>query len=148
MSQLTSDAKAFFGIFSNLVGGHISLSQAGTQFDQLGQTIAGQAKSDIASAEKLLGPAAAAEINAGLAVVQQGAATVLTVLDADASPYFTAGAKAIEGAVDTVMDAVIPGGALLNTPVNGYIDSLAAGLHAAVDSQVAAWKAKLAAKAA
>jgi hypothetical protein len=58
-----------------------------------------------------------------------------------------AAAKAVEGGLDTIMDAVVPGGAALNGLVNGGVDTIVAGLKAALDAQAAAWKAKLAANA-
>jgi len=148
MSQISGDVEQFFGIVSNLFDGKATLAQTGTALDTLGSTIQSQVQRDVAGVENLLGPQAAAEINTGLQGLQGALGGAVTLLDADVAPYFAAGAKAVEGAVDTVMDAAIPGGAALNPLVNGGIDTIAAGLKATIDAQAAAWKAKLAANTA
>ena len=144
MSQISGDASQFFGIVSNLFDGKADLAQTGAALNSLGSTIQSQVQRDITGVENLLGPQAAAEINTGIQSLQGALGGAVTLVDADIAPYFASAAKAVEGGVDTVMDAAIPGGAALNPLVNGGIDAIAAGLKAAIDAQAAAWKAKLA----
>lgn len=148
MSEIIQDAEAFGGIVSDLFDGKASLEQAGQRLGALATTIGGQVKTATGKVESLLGPQAVAAITTGAQDIQQAAGGALMVLDDDVAPYLAAGAKAAEGALDTVMDAAIPGGSTLNTLVNGGIDAIASGLKAAIDGQAAAWKAKLAGNAA
>ena len=148
MSQVSSDAAAFGAIVSNYFDGKATPAQTGAALAALGKTIDTQVKTDAQQVASLLGPQATAQITTGLAAVQQAAGGALIVLDDDVTPYLASGAKAVEGAFDTVLNAAVPGSAILNPLVNGGIDAIAAGLKAAIDAQAAAWKAKLAANAA
>ncbi len=148
MSQISTDISTFGSIVSNFFDGKANLSQTGTALENLGKTIGGQISGDVKKVETFLGPQATQEINTGLQGIQQAAGGAIMLVDADVAPYLASGAKAVEGAVDTIMDAVIPGGAQLNPLVNGGIDAVANGLKAAIDAQAAAWKAKLTAAAA
>ncbi|HEY3797963.1 MAG TPA: hypothetical protein VGL58_06375 [Caulobacteraceae bacterium] len=132
---------------SDLFDGKATLAQVSQRLQTLGASIAQQVKAGAAKAEALLGPQATAAIDAGLANIAQAGGAAVILLDDDLAPYMAAGAKAVEGAVDTVMDAAIPGGAALNPLVNGGIDTIAGGLKAAIDAQAAAWKGRLAAAA-
>jgi hypothetical protein len=145
MSQVSQDASAFFGIVSDAFDGRATLAQAGQRLDALGGAIQAQAAKDVADVEALLGPKATAAINAGIAGLQPILATGLQLADDDIAPYLAAGAKAAEGAVDTVFDAAFPEAAALNPALNAWMDAQAASLKAGIDAQTAAWKAKLAA---
>ncbi len=147
MSQISTDISTFGSIVSNFFDGKANLSQTGSALENLGKTIGGQISGDVKKVETFLGPQATQAINTGFQDIQQAAGGAITLLDDDVAPYLAAGAKAVEGAVDTIMDAAIPGGTTLNPLVNGGIDAVANGLKAAIDAQAAAWKAKLAASA-
>lgn len=140
-----SDLSAFLNIVSSTFDGKLTLDQANQRLGQLGQTVIGQVESGVQKVENLLGPEASADINAGLQDVQQALGGAVALADADLAPYLASGAKAVEGAVDTVLTVATKGGAAPLIPlVNGGIDQLAAGLKAAIDAQAAYWKAKLA----
>ena len=147
MSQASVDVAALGSIISNFFDGKADGPKSLAALESLGATIGQQIKTDTGQAASILGPQATAEIQAGWAGIQTAAGNAIELLDADAAPYMAAAAKAVEGGLDTIMDAVVPGGAALNGLVNGGVDTIVAGLKAALDAQAAAWKAKLAANA-
>lgn len=147
MSQVSTDLHTLGGIVSDLFDGKATLTEAGQRLAALGSVISGQIKTDVGQLATVLGPQATASIKTGLADIEQAASAAVTILDADIAPYVASGAKAAEGAIDTVLDAAIPGGAALNPLVNGGIDALAGALKAAIDARATQWKAQLAANA-
>jgi len=144
MSDLTADANILGGIVSNFFDGKTNLEATASALGSLGSTIVRQISTEAGKVETALGPAATADINQGIADIQQVAGGAITLLDADVAPYLASGAKAVEDALDTVLNAAVPGSAALNPLVNGGIDAIANGLKAALDAQALAWKAKLA----
>jgi hypothetical protein len=154
MSQLSADIRAFGGILSDLFDRKATPEQAWGRLGALCQTISGQvsadlgvASQDVAKIEQALGPQATAQIAASLADAKNVAIAGLQLVDQDLQPYVAAGLKMAEGAVDGVVDAAIPGGGgvALNPLINNGLDALGALLKSAIDTQVAARKAQLAA---
>lgn len=151
MSQLSTDVRTFGGILSDLFDGKSNLEQTGARFAALGGVISGQIKTDLTSAGKAvvavegaLGPQATAAIATGLQDAEQAGAAALSILDADAQPYMAGATKAVEGAVDSIVGVLVPGGAVVINPlINGGLDAIASALKGAIDAQVAARKAQL-----
>lgn len=121
-------------IFSQLINGKLTFSQAVTQGEAWFSTLLAKAP-----------PGVQADVANGLSSFKQAASNAIAIADTALGPILATATLAVEAAANTALDSATAGAAVpLNPAVDAGISSVINALHAELDATAAKYRAQLA----